>query len=104
VDNVDTPTLKPVFDAASAQPASCYYAIQTRRKTRAAAQRSAAQTVTPPSVPAHGLDVFTEKFVMIFKPFQLILGTGDITGMTVPAILSPNNEYLDKAKGVRSVL
>jgi len=100
VDKVDTPTLKPVFDAASAQPLSCFYAIQTRRKTRAAAQKSAAHTVTSPSGPAHGLDVFTDKFVMILEPLQLILGAGDITGMTVPAFLSPNNEYLDEAKGV----
>jgi len=28
-DKVDTPTLKPVFDAASAHPLSCSYAIQT---------------------------------------------------------------------------
>jgi len=37
---------------------------------------------------------------MILEPFQLILGKGDITGMTVPAILSPNNEYLVEAKVV----
>jgi len=36
---------------------------------------------------------------MIFEPFQLILGTGDITGMTVPAILNPNNEHLDESEG-----
>jgi len=100
VDKVHTPTLKPVFVAASAQPLSCCYAIQTRRKTRAAAKECAAHTVTSLSVLAHGLDVFTEKFVMILEPFQLILEIGDITGMTVPAILSPNNEYLDEAKGV----
>jgi len=69
VDQVDTPTLKPVFDAASALPLSCCYAIQTQRKTRADAQESAVHTVTPPSVPVHGRDVFTEKFVMILEPF-----------------------------------
>jgi len=37
---------------------------------------------------------------MIIEPFQLIVGVGDITGMTVPAILSPNNEHLDEYEGV----
>jgi len=37
---------------------------------------------------------------MIVGPFQLIVGAGDITGMTVPAILSPNNEHLDKSEKV----
>jgi len=52
------------------------------------------------SGPVHRSDVFTGKFVMILEPFQLILGMGDITGVTVPAILNPNNERLDESEGV----
>jgi len=89
-----TPTMKRVFETASIQPLSCCHAIQTRRHTRAAAQETPVDKSTVPSGPVHQSSEFTEKFVMIIEPFQLIVGAGDITGMTVPAILSPNNELL----------
>jgi len=37
---------------------------------------------------------------MVFEPFQLVVGMGNITGMMVPAILNPNNELLDESEGV----
>jgi len=37
---------------------------------------------------------------MMIEPFKLIVRAGDITGMTVPAIFSPNNEHLDESEGV----
>jgi len=95
-----TPTMKWVFEAASIQPLSCCHAIQTRRLTRAATRETPVDKVTVPSGPVHQNSEFTEKFVMIIEPFQLIVGAGDITGMTVPAILSPNHEHLDESEGV----
>jgi len=37
---------------------------------------------------------------MMLDPFRLILGKGDITGMTMRAILNPNNEHLDESEGI----
>jgi len=95
-----TPTIKRVFETASILPLSCCHAIQTRRRTRAATQGTPVDKGTVLSGPVHQNSEFTEKFVMIIEPFQLIVGAGDITGMTVPAILSPNNEHLDESEGV----
>jgi len=99
-DTDHTPSLRSVYEAASVQPLSCCHAIQTRRRTRAATQGNAPDTVTSTSGPVHGTNIFTEKFVMILEPFQLIFRTDEITGMTVLAILNSNNEYLDENEGV----
>jgi len=57
------------------------------------------QNATTTHEPANADNTFAEKFVMAVTLFQLILGTGDITGMKVLAILKPNNgnlgEYTD---------
>jgi len=86
-----TPTKQQVFHAASIQPLSCCQAIQAGKRTRAATLGTPVDKVTVLSGPVHQSNEFTEKFVMIIEPFQLIVGAGDITGMTVPAILNPNN-------------
>jgi len=53
-----------------------------------------------PSGPVYQKSEVVEKFVMITEPFQLIVGAWDITGMTLPAILSTNNDHLDESEKV----
>jgi len=56
--------------------------------------------VTTTGGPGNVDDTFTEKLRMALTPFQLILGTRNITGIKVQAILNPNNENLDESTDI----
>jgi len=81
--------LRSVFEVAFVQPLSCCRAIQTRRRARAALEATDLQNTTTTHEPEKADSTFIEKLVMAIPPFQLRLGTGDITGIKVQAILSP---------------
>jgi len=88
--------LQSVFEAASVQPLGCCRAIQTCRRVRTNLEATDLQTATTTHGPEKTDSAFNEKLVMAMPLVQLILGTGDITGMKTHAILNPNNANLDE--------
>jgi len=97
---MDTLFLKTVFEVAFEQPLSCCHSIQTKKRTRTALETTDVVTDLLASWPVNMGDTIVEKFVVALTPFQVILGTGNITEMTVRSITNPNTEHLNCSTGI----
>jgi len=97
---MDSLSLKTVLEVTFEQPLSCCYSIQTRNRTRTALATTDVVADLSASGPLDMGDVFVEKFVLALTPFQVILGTGNITEMTVQSIANRNTEHLHCSIGI----